>query len=175
MRLTYALLACADDEGRLYVSVDDRVRRIAFCTVEGRRGAFLWAVSQGGDDFDDLVQCEERDDDGDSFYRLVDYEKFDEEIKSEALAFALERDSEVEAPARVRCYLKVPFLEKDAVRQLGFKWDAVVRAWWYPTEPSKMYSDLLDVYPLLDPQPHESTWGGSFIKKSEKSVESTRT
>lgn len=176
MRLTYALLACADDEGRVYTSLDDRVRRIAFSAVPPNVGPFLWVVRQESSDLDDyLVERAEADDNGDRFYRLVGYEKFNEEIKRDALAFAQERDREAEATAGARCYLKVHFLHKEIVRGLGFRWDASVRAWWYPTDPANMYADVLKVFPLLDPQPHESTWGGSFIKKTDESVASTRT
>ena len=190
MRLTYALLACADDEGRLYgatgpfwsrrsdyqrrlYAVDGRVQHIAFSPVDPMLGPFLTVVQQGVGGADFLER--EVDDDGESFYRIVGYEQFDEHIKSEALAFTHERDREVEAPGRARCYLNVPYESKDAVRRIGFMWDPGVKAWWYPTEPSSMYLDILERFPLLDPQPHESSWGGSWDALTNESVESTRT
>ena len=31
-----------------------------------------------------------------------------------------------------KTYLKVPFAEKDAVKQLGARWDPVIKMWYVP-------------------------------------------
>jgi len=163
MRLTYALLACADEEGRLYNTVESRARRIAF--HPSIAGSFFWDACDGfGKDYE-LLGEGERDATGVWFHRIRGFDSIDGEIKESAAQFAHER--EVDAASDERCYLETPFALKDAFREIGFKWDADVRKWWYPCKPDEMYHDILDLFPLVNPQPEKSAWGDSFSKQSK--------